>query len=137
MRWEGGCNAMAELMQRLVTKSTQSKTARLWVQCLIDPVFIMMAFVRAEREADWTLHLFAVGKMLPYFFASGQVNYARYGLYYLRSMQRLHPNVLKRFMAREHVMHHQDGLWNGVWSDLFMETTYRPWAFRDHRLHPE
>ena len=21
-------------------------------------------------------------------------------------------------------MHHQDGLWNGVWSDLFIEKTY-------------
>ena len=60
-----------------------------------------------------------------YFFASGHVNYyARYGLYYLRSMQRLHPNVLERFVQGEHVMHHQDGLWNGIWSDLFIETTY-------------
>ena len=24
----------------------------------------------------------------------------------------------------EHVMHHQDGFRNGVWSDLFLETTY-------------
>ena len=35
----------------------------------------MMAFVQAEREGDWTLHLFAVEKMLPYFFASGHVNH--------------------------------------------------------------
>jgi hypothetical protein len=62
--------------------------------------------------------------MMPYFFASGHVNYARYDLYYLRSMQRLHPAVLKQFMEGEHVMHHQDGLWNGIWSDLFIETTY-------------
>ena len=115
---------MAELTQCLVSKSTQSKTARLWIECLIYPVFIMMTFVRAEREADWPLHLFAVEKMLPYFFSSGHVNYARYGLYYLRSMQRLHPDVLKRFMTGEHVMRHQDGLWNGIWSDLFIETTY-------------
>lgn len=49
---------------------------------------------------------------MPYFFAAGHVNYARYSLFYLRSMQRLHPDVLKKFMAREHVMHHQDGLSN-------------------------
>jgi hypothetical protein len=27
-------------------------------------------------------------------------------------------------MAGEHVMHHQEGFWNGLWSDLFNETTY-------------
>ena len=83
-----------------------------------------MMFVRAEREGDWPLHLCAVQKTLPYFFAAGHFNYARYGLYYLRSMQRLHPDLLKRFMAGEHVMRHQDGLWNAIWSDLFIETTY-------------
>ena len=40
---------MAELIDYLMTLSKQSKTARLWVECLIDQVFIMMAFVRAER----------------------------------------------------------------------------------------
>ncbi|KAL8560458.1 hypothetical protein ACOMHN_054361 [Nucella lapillus] len=38
--------------------------------------------------------------------------------------QRLHPDVLKKFMLLEQVMHHQDGLWNGLWSDQFIETTY-------------
>ena len=84
----------------------------------------MMKFVRAEREGDWPLHLWAVEDMLPYFFASSHVNYARYGLYYLQSMQHLHPTLLKKFMAGEHVMHHQSGFWNGIWSDLFIETTY-------------
>ena len=27
-------------------------------------------------------------------------------------------------MAGEHVMHHTDGLWNSIWSDLFIESTY-------------
>jgi len=44
---------------------------------------------------------------------------------YLQSMQQLHPILLKRFMAGEHVMHHQNGLWNVIWSDLFTETTYK------------
>ena len=39
----------------------------------------------AEREGDWLLHLATFKKMLPYYFAAGHVNYARYGLYYLRS----------------------------------------------------
>ena len=35
----------------------------------------------------------------------------------------LHTTLLNRIMAGEHVMHHTDGLWNGIWSDLFIEST--------------
>ena len=45
----------------------------------------------AEREGDWFLHLATFTKMLPYYFAAGHVNYAMYGLYYLRSMEKLPP----------------------------------------------
>jgi len=41
-------------------------------------MFVMMKYIRAEREADWPLHLAAVAEMMPYFFASGHFNYARY-----------------------------------------------------------
>ena len=84
----------------------------------------MMLFVRAERESDWPLHLVAVKRMLPYFFASGHVNYARYGLYYLRSMESLQGEQLSMFMRGERVMHHVPGLWNGIWSDMYIETTF-------------
>ena len=30
---------------------------------------------------------------------------------------------LSKFMKGEHVMHHVPGLWNGIWSDMFIETT--------------
>lgn len=75
-----------ELMSILEDLASKSKTTKLWVDMLIKPVFIMMMFIRAEREADWPLHLEAFRMMLPYFFAAGHVHYARYGLYYLRSM---------------------------------------------------
>ena len=84
----------------------------------------MLLFVRAEREGDWPLNISAVDEMMPYVFASAHFNYARYGLLYLRSMRHLHPALLKRFMAGEQVMRHTDGLWNGIWSDLFIESTY-------------
>ena len=48
-----------------------------------------MLFSRAERKADWPLHLWAVKEMLPYFFAAGHCNYARYATYYLHSMEKL------------------------------------------------
>ena len=84
----------------------------------------MMLFVRAEREADWALHLWAVKEMIPYFSAAGHVNYARYGLYYLRTMERLPTEVLTRFLKGEHVMHHKSGFWNEIWSDMYIETTF-------------
>ena len=83
------------LTKYLASKSQKSDTSKLWVDCLIKPVLIMMKFVWAEREGDWPLLLWVVEDMLPYFFASSHANYARYGLYYLRSMQHLHPTLLK------------------------------------------
>ena len=103
-----------ELMNNLAQIAAESSTAQLWIENLVKPVFIMMAFVRAEREGDWPLHLWAVKEMLPYFFAAGHHHYARYGLYYLRSMEKLHGDVLERFLKGEHVMRHKKGLWNGI-----------------------
>ena len=63
--------------------------------------------------------------MMPnYFFAAGHLNYARYGLYYLSSMERLPDDILVQFTKGKHVMRHQAGIWNGMWSDMFIETTF-------------
>jgi len=62
--------------------------------------------------------------MLQHFFASSHVNYAQYGLYYLRSMESLGQEELSKFMKGEHVMHNFTRLWNGIWSDMFIETTF-------------
>ena len=72
-----------DLTNALKQISSESKTSKLWVDVIIRPVFLMMTFTKAEREGDWLLHLRTFRKMLPYFFAAGHVNYARYGLYYL------------------------------------------------------
>ena len=61
---------------------------------------------------------------MPYFYASGHVNYARYGLFYLRSMEKLPVEIGGRFMKGEHVMHHIPDLWNGLWSDMYIESTF-------------
>ena len=75
-----------DLMLHLDDIYGNSRTEKLWVNIVIKSVFIMMLYVRAERECDWPLHLDAVIQMMPYFYASGYVNYARYGMFYLRSM---------------------------------------------------
>ena len=90
----------------------------------MNAVLIMMMYVRAEREGECALHLHAVEKMIPYFFAAGHVNYARYASYYIRCMNKLPPGVLRKFMAGEYVMRHQKGIFNGIWSDMHIETTF-------------
>lgn len=113
-----------ELMVDLEERAGRSRTSMMWLTNLIKPVLIMMQFVRAEREGDWPLHLAAVAAMIPYFFASAHFNYARYGLYYLRSMEALSAEVLSEFMKGNHVMRHTPGIWNGIWSDMYIESTF-------------
>ena len=105
----------------------ESKTSQLWIDCLIKPVFIILKHLRAECEADWALHLDTVREMMPLFFAAGHTHYARYVLqllYYLRTMEHLPAEVFKHFIAREHTMHHTPGFFNGIWTDMAVETTY-------------
>ncbi len=113
-----------ELLLELERRSLLSKTTKLWVDVLIKPVLLTLKYVRAEREGDWSLHLDTVYQMIPYFFAARHVNYARYGLYYLESMKKMPKTMLGHFMAGEHVMRHIEGSWNGIWSDMFIETTF-------------
>lgn len=62
--------------------------------------------------------------MLPYMFAANHHNNARYELYYVRSMTRLAPEIEEKFIKGEQTMHHMDGVWNGMPTDLFIETTW-------------
>ena len=120
----GNLACFSDLQGVLDDMAALSKTRKVWIDCFIRCVFIMMMFGRAEREGDWALHLTALRCMLPYFFASGHVNYARYGLYYLRSIESMPEDCHSRFMNGEHVMRHNAGIWNAIWSDMFIETTF-------------
>ena len=94
----------SKLMEILEDRAKVSRTAKVWLENLVKPVFIIMMFIRAEREGNWPLHLYATEQMMPYFFASGHVHYARYGLYYLHSMAKLPSSVLEEFLNGNHVM---------------------------------
>ena len=62
--------------------------------------------------------------MIPYFFASGHWNYARDSIVYLRTMEKLPNSLMDKFIRGEHVVYLKDGLFNGVWSDMAIESTY-------------
>ena len=67
-----------ELQEKLDSISQENILAEHWVKNLIRPVFLMMLFIRAEREGEFLLHLYACTKMLTYFFAAGHINCTRY-----------------------------------------------------------
>ena len=52
------------------------------------------------------MNLYLVSQMLPYFFTAGHHNYARYGLYCFRCMEKLPQDVEERFTKGEHEMQH-------------------------------
>ena len=39
-------------------------------------------------------------------------------------MEKLPSPVLKDFLQGQHVMRHQPGLWNAIWSDMYIESTF-------------
>ena len=88
------------------------------------PVFVILKYTRAEREADWALHLDTVKDMVPLFFSAGHVHYARYALYYLRTVEGLPDGIRAQFINGQQTMHHNACLFNGIWSDMANETTF-------------
>ncbi len=104
-------------MATLEARALESKTCKLWLDCLVKPVLLMMTYVRAESEGDWLLHVYCVKAMMPYFFAAGHQNYARSGLVYLRAIENLPEIILPYFLKGKHVM-------RGIWTDMFIESTF-------------
>ena len=67
------------------SEAEKKPTFALWLN-YIQMVEVLLMFLRATRENDWDLHLSAVRSMLPWFFSTGRVNYARYGTAYWLEM---------------------------------------------------
>ena len=94
--------------------SSKSVLSKHWVVNFKRPVMFILIYICVKPEGDFALHLYACHKMMPYFCTADHTNYARYGLCYLRTMHKLPGNILNDFMKGEHVMCHQDGLWDGI-----------------------
>lgn len=108
---------------KIFLKQAEQQNYGLKILCVLC-FYLMMQFVRAEREGDWALHLLVVKGMMPYFFAANHNNYARYGLFYLCSMEKLPEDLVARFLNGEHVMRNKAGLWNWIWLHMFIESTF-------------
>ena len=106
-----------DIMNLLEERANQSKKVKLWSEVLA--VFLMMAYIRAEREGAWLLHLVTFRKMIPYYFVAGHINYAWYGVYYVHSMDNLPPNICSHFVKGERSIHsvHIHEVWACFWAD--------------------
>ena len=69
-------------------------------------VEILLDFIRAERDRNWTLHLEAFAAMLPWLTIYDHTNYARWGPVYLADMklEKTGPEVHSEFVSRNFVV---------------------------------
>jgi len=68
----------------------------------MEMVDILRMFIKAERTANWELHLQVVSQMLPYFAASGHNLYTKCAYLYLQSMKSLkdkNPEVYQELVS--------------------------------------
>ena len=93
------------------TRRTVSKMFAFWEEYLA-MVNILVQFIKAERTADWDLHLTTVAAMLPHFFAMDRQNYARWLPIYLADMNSL---------AAAHPVSRSSHPFAQVWTDMALE----------------
>ena len=87
-------------------------------------VSLLLQFLRAERTANWKIHLSAFADMLPWFAIYDDANYTRWGAVYFAHMKRLeqtHPDVFKEFMDGNFVVKQTDHNFNQVSTDQALE----------------
>ena len=105
------------------TRRTVSKMFAFWEEYLA-MVNILVQFIKAERTADWDLHLTTVATMLPHFFEMDRQNYARWLPIYLADMNSLaaaHPRVYEEFMSSGHAVSRSSHPFAQVWTDMALE----------------
>ena len=90
--------------QRLLTKFAKTHcdnpNFRMW-STYMNMVEILLNFIRAERDGNWTLHLEAFAAILPWLTIYDHTNYAQWGYVYLADMKLLEmtaPAVYAEFM---------------------------------------
>ncbi|CAB4021985.1 Hypothetical predicted protein [Paramuricea clavata] len=86
--------AVCDKYESFVEETSQkSKTFAFW-SIYLKMTGILLMFIRATRQIDWELHLSTFRQMLPCFFVTNKINYARYGTAYwleMTSLYKTHP----------------------------------------------
>ena len=116
--------SMPELINKLSELSKKSRTTKAWVDNVIRPVLLINMFCRAAHEGDFALHVSSAEMMIPLMFAAGRPNYSRYGTLYVEWMHSLPYDLHKAFMKGQLFVHLMAGIFNGIWTDQFIECTW-------------
>ena len=122
--------SMPELMNKLSELSKKSRTTKAWVDNVIRPVLLINMFCRAAHEGDFAL-VSSAEMMIPLMFAASRPNYSRYGTLYVEWMHSLPYDLHKAFMKGQLFVHLMAGIFNGIWTDQFIECT---WMRHGHGL---
>ena len=93
------------------------------MDCFLKPTLLSLMFLRRERDGDFLLQQHCLKAMLPYFFAAGHHNYARYLSWYVRQMEHLPQRAKEDLLAGAPVCRHSGG-GTAVPADQFGEQTY-------------
>ena len=95
------CTEMKELLNLLDMFRREgrqkSKLFAFW-DSYIEMVELLLTFIRAEREGNWTMHLAATMEMTPHFFSMDRVNYSRWLPVYLADMDQLAVSLHLKFI---------------------------------------
>ena len=105
--------------------STQSRTAKLWIQFL-NYIRKIENFVACERLKDWNGHLQACSAFLNLFAATGHIHYGKSARLYLQNMAKLpeqYPWLYQKYVEGAHAVERTEHCFNGLWSDLVIEQT--------------
>ena len=89
----------------------------------VKPTLLSLMFLRREWNGDFLLQQHCLKAMLPYVFAAGHHNYARYLSWYVRQMEHLPHRAKEDLLAGAQVCRHSDG-GTAVPVDQFGEQTY-------------
>ena len=99
-------------MSYLEGLASKSRPAKLRLDGRVWLIFIILTFIKPSCEADWSLHIYKVDLMLPYF-----------ATVFLIKLTKLPSELLRKFLTKEHAMRHFNEIWNSIWSDMMIETT--------------
>jgi hypothetical protein len=103
--------------------SNENRTARLWLQYM-RYINIVKQFLRAERTADWSMHLQSVSQMLNLLAAAGHNNYTKCARLYLQAMVDLpntNPWLHQQLSTGQHAIRRSDRHWAAISIDLAIE----------------
>ena len=117
-------NSILEAVEQFKTVGVEkSSTFKYWVSFL-QAGDILLKLLRADREANFELHLDTVLETVQYFFLAGRVNYARYTTAYIAEMRGLERSHLQMFQHMQNggfVVKRSNRVFNCVPTDQALE----------------